>query len=71
MSIAKKLFVLFMDNPSIGLTGEPQAQTVTLETLKDRPGYLLSEIQDISELELDEIWHNGVHPHGLKIWRVA
>lgn len=69
-AMEKKLFVLFTDNPNIGLTGEPSAQVVALRTLRLRPGYLLEDIREIDKLGLDEVWHDRVKPDGVKIWRV-
>ena len=69
-ALERKLFVLFTDNPNIGLSGEPSTQVVTLQTLRARPGYILDDIHRIDELGLDEIWHDRVKPHGIKIWRV-
>ena len=69
-ALVRKQFVLFTDNPRIGLTGEPQVQLVTLEMIEKRPGYISVDREEISKLELDKVWHDRNHPDEIKIWRV-
>ncbi len=71
IELEKRVFVLFSDNPMIGLTHGPSIQLVSFEVIEKRPGYILTDLKEIAALEIDEVWHDRGRPDGLKMWRVV